>query len=98
MSAPQIAIVPLFDDDPLRFDVTIRDGSGVSRHHLTMSRQDLARLGGGADAEAVIAAAFRFLLDREPKEAILARFDMSVIARYFPDFESRIGAYLNAQG
>lgn len=97
MSAPQIGIVPLFDDDPMRFDVTIRDQSGVSRHQLTISSEDLARLGGGADAEAVIVAAFRFLLDREPKEAILSRFDINVIARYFPDFESRLGAYLNTR-
>ena len=98
MSAPQISIIPLFDHDPLRFDVSIRDGGGVSRYQLTMSRADLARLGGGADAEAVIAAAFRFLLEREPKEAILSRFDINVISQYFPDFESRIGAYLQAQG
>jgi hypothetical protein len=98
VSAPQISIIPLFNDDPLRFDVSIRDGGGVSRHQLTMSRADLARLGGGADADAVIAAAFRFLLEREPKEAILSRFDINVISRYFPDFESRIGAYLPAPG
>ncbi len=97
MSAPQISIVPLFDHDPLHFDVSIRDGSGVTRHQLAMSRADLARLGGGADAETVIVAAFRFLLEREPKEAILARFDINAISQYFPDFESKIGAYLHAQ-
>jgi hypothetical protein len=32
----------------------------------------------------MIEAAFRFLLAREPKESILARFDVSVISRYFP--------------
>ena len=30
------------------------------------------------------------LLEREPKESILGRFDVSVIGRYFPDFESAI--------
>ena len=30
---------------------------------------------------------FAFLLEREPKESILRRFDVSVIARYFPEFE-----------
>ena len=49
-------------------------------------------------AETVIAAAFRFLLDREPKEAILARFDIRDIARYFPEFETTLGAYLVARG
>jgi hypothetical protein len=40
------------------------------------------------------AAAFRFLLEREPKESILARFDVSVIARYFPEFERELPRYL----
>jgi hypothetical protein len=93
---PQIGIVPLFDDDPLRFEVTIRDATGVSRHHISLSRDDLARLGDGADAEILVLAAFRFLLDREPREAILSRFDIKTISGYFPDFETRLGGYLGA--
>jgi len=30
---------------------------------------------------------FRFLLEREPKESILREFDLSVIKRYFPDYD-----------
>jgi hypothetical protein len=33
---------------------------------------------------------FEFLLEREPKESILARFDLSVISRYFPEYEDEI--------
>lgn len=44
--------------------------------------------------ERLVKAAFRFLLDREPKEAIMARFDVSVIARYFPEFECELPRYL----
>ena len=40
-------------------------------------------------------AAFRFLLDREPKEAILGRFDVTVISRYFPEFERELPHYLS---
>jgi hypothetical protein len=35
------------------------------------------------------------LLDREPKEAILSRFDVSVISRYFPEFERELPRYLS---
>jgi hypothetical protein len=31
-----------------------------------------------------------FLLDREPKESILGRFDAAVISRYFPEFEREL--------
>ena len=34
--------------------------------------------------------AFEFLLENEPKESILGRFDLPLIGRYFPNFESEI--------
>ena len=37
-------------------------------------------------------------LDREPKESILAHFDVTVIRRYFPEFEREIGRYLALAG
>ena len=37
----------------------------------------------------------RFLLDREPKECILGRFDVTVISRYFPEFERELRRYLS---
>jgi hypothetical protein len=83
--------------DPLAFEVVVREGSGESRHHVTMTRAMCDRLAGSQRApEACIEAAFRFLLDREPKESILARFDVSVIPRYFPDFERELSRYLGA--
>ena len=59
-----------------------------------MSEADHARLGGTHTPEATVEAAFRFLLDREPKESILRRFDLTVIARYFPEFERELPQYL----
>jgi hypothetical protein len=49
---------------------------------------------GGHSPERCIEAAFRFLLDREPKEAILRRFDVTVISSYFPEFERELPHYL----
>ena len=45
--------------------------------------------------ERCLEAAFRFLLDREPKESILRRFDVTVISRYFPEFERELPRYLS---
>ena len=84
------------DGDPLVFAVTVRDGKGETRHSVTMSQQVCARLAAGAEtSERVVEAAFRFLLDREPKEAILSRFDITVISRYFPEFERELPGYLS---
>jgi hypothetical protein len=81
--------------DPLVFEVVVRDGSGESRHQVTMARALCARLAGSEqNAAACIEAAFRFLLERESKESILARFDVGVIQHYFPDFERALPRYL----
>jgi hypothetical protein len=56
---------------------------------------DFERLTGGGDMpEQCVEAAFRFLLDREPKKSILGRFDIAVISRYFPEFERELPRYL----
>lgn len=78
---------------PNSFAVTIREGGGQTRHAVSLSDDDCARLGKKRPAEAVVEAAFRFLLDREPKESILPRFDLMVIAHYFPEFEQELPGY-----
>jgi hypothetical protein len=74
--------------------VTVRDGS-ETHHRVRVSRADLARLAPGAsDPVNLVEASFAFLLEREPKESILQEFDLTVIARYFPDYEREIGRRL----
>ena len=91
----QIAVTRNAGEDPLQFAVVVTEGRSESRHLVTMATADCARLTGGKHTpEACISAAFRFLLDREAKESILGRFDVSVIARYFPEFERELPKYL----
>jgi hypothetical protein len=79
----------------LRFAVTISERSSSSNHEVTVSSATVAALRGDSDQpETLIEAAIRFLLDRERKESILARFDIAVIPRYFSDFESALPQYL----
>ena len=83
-------------DDPLSFEVTVREGPGETRHQVTMSRAQHERLTGGRhDAGHCVEAVFRFLLEREPKESILPRFDVGVVSRYFPEFEDTLPGYLD---
>jgi hypothetical protein len=75
--------------------VTVRDGS-ETHHRVRVSRADLARLAPGAsDPVDLVEASFAFLLEREPKESILQEFDLTVIGRYFPDYEREIGLRLS---
>ncbi len=85
------------EGDPFAFEVIVREGEGETRHEVTMSLATYERLTAGGHApERCIEAAFRFLLDREPKEVILRSFDVTVISRYFPEFERELPRYLPA--
>ncbi len=83
------------ESDPLEFEVIVREGTGETRHQVTMSQETWHRLTAGRhDPELCLKAAFRFLLDREPRESILGRFDVTTISRYFPEFERELPRYL----
>ncbi|MEH2506844.1 hypothetical protein V1290_005655 [Bradyrhizobium sp. AZCC 1578] len=84
------------DGDPLEFEVIFGVGNGETRHHVTMARETCERLTKGAHTpERCIETAFQFLLDREPQGSILRRFDITVISRYFPEFERELPRYLS---
>jgi hypothetical protein len=90
-----ISVTRTGGDDPLSFEVEVGDERGNTRHDVTMARALYTRLTQGqCPPEVLIEAAFRFLLEREPKESILRRFDASVIAQYFPEFERELPRYL----
>ena len=81
--------------DPLAFEITVRERGSETHHRVTLAKRDYDRISGGHYApEKCVEAAFRFLLDREPKESILGRFDLTVISRYFPEFERELPGYL----
>jgi len=78
-------------DDGYEFQVTVREGRGETRHRVTLQKADFADLvGHRASPEALVKESFRFLLEREPKEAILRSFDLMVIGRYFPEYRGEI--------
>jgi len=72
------------------YRVTVREGEGSSEHVVTVSDGDLVRFAPGSDKETLVEESFRFLLEREPKESILSRFELPVIGRYFPEYPAEI--------
>lgn len=66
--------------------VVVDDGKGTTRHRVTARPDAVAEYGRGMSAEQLVRASFEFLLEREPKEAILTRFDLRDIALHFPDY------------
>jgi len=81
--------------DPMTFLVTVRERKSATQHRVTMTQATFQKLTGGTvPVTRCIEAAFRFLLDHEPKESILSRFDVTVISHYFPSFDRELGGYL----
>ena len=69
--------------------VTVGDRGSSRQFEVAISAAELARFDPDAsDPAALVRRSFEFLLVREPKESILPAFELSVIARYFPEFES----------
>lgn len=71
-------------------DVTVERSGRRTQHAVTVRRADLERWADGAergDVESLVARSFDFLLEREPPDAILASFELSVIQRYFPEYD-----------
>jgi hypothetical protein len=72
-------------------DVTVDHGGRHTMHSVSVSRKDVERWARGSDrqdVESLVARSFDFLLEREPPSAILATFDLSLIQRYFPEYDS----------
>ena len=82
------------DRGPLEFDVEVAHGGGRTTHRVTVPA-DLPDQFNGVAPQALVEESFTFLLEREPATSIMREFSLSVIPRYFPEYEremkSRLG-------
>ncbi len=80
------------------YRVRVAEGASQTVHTVTLQPAIHQKLAGeSASPEELLRLSFEFLLEREPKESILTRFDLPVIARYFPEYEREIRRRLHAQ-
>ena len=72
----------------------IREGDRiVSEHEIRLAGEDLVRLAPSAtDPTDLVERSVSFLLEREPPTSILRTFDLTVISRFFPEYEATIQA------
>jgi len=75
------------------FEVSV-GGATPTTHMVTVDPAYARKIAKTAEVEALLRASFEFLLAREPNTSILRRFDLPVIARYFPEYEQQIGGLL----
>jgi hypothetical protein len=79
--------------DENHFTVTVSEGGSETTHQVELDDDYYHKVSDGSISKAdLVRRSFEFLLARESKESILGRFHLSVIARYFPEYESEIGS------
>ena len=81
--------------DASSFEVTVQGGH-TTTHIVTVSAPYAEKLTQGrATTEQLVRRSFDFLLQRESNTSILQSFELSVIARYFPEYERVIRGMLS---
>jgi hypothetical protein len=73
------------------FVVTIKEKETQTEHLVTLDDKYYQNLTNGEiPKEDLVKKSFVFLLQREPKESILSKFDLRIIKNYFPEYEEKI--------
>lgn len=86
----KISVKPI---DSKTFEVTV-DANSTTVHIVTVTADYLNKLGTPQGEEpGLITRSFEFLLARESNTSILRKFDLSVIAHYFPEYEKIIRSH-----
>ena len=74
-------------------EVRTDDDGQRTEHAVTIDPAGVAGLPSPTtidDAERLVETTVEFLLERESSASILARFDLTVVARYFPEYPREI--------
>ena len=83
-----IEVIPVGSTE---FQVEVSEGGETTTHQVTVPDGYEEELGVGDVALAdLVHESFRFLLEREPREQIMRRFELRVIERYFPEYRTEI--------
>ena len=84
----QITVAPREKNHSL---VTVKEGASSTTHEVSVTPEHLNRYAGQETSPAnPLQASFEFLLEHEPKESILPKFELSTIERYFPEYLRQI--------
>jgi hypothetical protein len=74
--------------------VVLGDDAGATTHEVSVDRDTLDDLAPGTPPEELVRASFEFLLEREPREAIMRSFELPIIGRFFGDYRDEISRRL----
>ncbi len=82
--------------DVMDFLVTLTDDSGPTQHTVIATYEDHEAYAPDETIEDLVSAAFRFLLQHQPRSMIQGHFALQDLARMFVDFEFEMKRRLGA--
>jgi len=72
------------------FIVAVKDQNST-KHEVKLYEDDWQNICAGAvSPDELIVKSFEFLLEHEPKESILKKFNLTDIGHYFPEYEGEM--------
>lgn len=80
--------------DERSFQVTVDSGTKTIHAVIVDPAYAEKLTGGKASTERLVEISFEFLLAREPNTSILRSFELPLIGRYFPEYETTITGML----
>jgi hypothetical protein len=76
---------------PHEYGVQVTEGDTTTSHRVTVPEELLQDWNlVDADEETVVRESIAFLLEREPVTSIMNEFSLSVISRYFPEYDEEL--------
>ncbi|MBT3865504.1 hypothetical protein HOF78_00185 [Candidatus Woesearchaeota archaeon] len=73
------------------FLVTIGEDESFTEHVVTVEEESYQKLTDKmCSKELLVEKSIEFLLTKEPKESILEKFEIMLIAKYFPEYPDEI--------
>lgn len=82
------------DEKSSFFTVTVALGDNEYHYKVTLDSDYYQTVTQGKISPTeLVVKAFHFLLDNEPPESILSSFNISIIKKYFPNFEKDVLSY-----
>lgn len=87
-----MADISIVEIDSTTYQVTVT-AQTTTMHMVTVQADYAQKLTNGSISNNdLLRKSFEFLLQRETNTSILRSFDLSVISRYFPEFEREVKA------
>ncbi|MFL5755068.1 MAG: hypothetical protein ACJ77N_02105 [Chloroflexota bacterium] len=95
----EVVVACVGEDGAWTCSVRVVGPRRTTEHVVSVDEVDLPASLDGAevdDIEHLVRTTFEFLLEREPNESILTRFDLSVVEGYFPEYPAEIARRVTA--